>query len=56
MIIFGILAVALFFLISFVVLIAGAGGAIATILLSDVIVCIAIIVLIARLIWKRKHR
>ena len=56
MILFIILAIILIGLLLFGILIAGAGGVIGTILLSDLIVCGFIIVLIMRWLIKRKKK
>lgn len=54
MILMAILLLTLLMLTAFIVLIAGAGGAIFTVLFSDVIVCIFIIVWIIKKLANRK--
>lgn len=56
MLLFAILFLILLFLVVFVAFIVSVGGAMFTIVFSDVIVCIAIIALIIRFLWKRKRR
>ena len=56
MFLFAILFLILLFLVVFVAFIISVGGAMFTIVFSDVIVCIAIIALIIRFLWKRKRR
>lgn len=56
MFLFAILFLILLFLVVFVAFIVSIGGAMFTIVFSDVIVCIAIIALIIRFLWKRKRR
>lgn len=46
MILFAILFVMLFLLIAFIILVAGVGGTIFTIVFADVIVCIVLIALV----------
>lgn len=54
MILFAILLLTLLLLTAFIVLIAGAGGAVFTVLFSDVIVCIFIIVWIIKKLANRR--
>jgi hypothetical protein len=54
MVLFAILLLMLLFLTAFIVLIAGAGGAMFTVLFSDVIVCIFIIVWIIKKLANRR--
>lgn len=56
MILFMILAIMFVLLVAFMVLIAGAGGAVFTILFSDIIVCIFIIGLIIKVLFFRKKK
>lgn len=56
MVLFAILAFILLFLIGFVVLGISAIGSVGIIIFSDVIVCIAIIVVIMRLLFKNRKK
>lgn len=55
MVLFTILLFTLIFIIGFGVILLAAGGSLAIIALSDVIVCVAIIVMIMRLIIHKKR-
>ena len=53
MILFTILALMVILLVAFIVLVTAVGGAVGTVLFSDVIVCIAFIILIIRFAFFR---
>lgn len=54
MILFAILVLMLMLLVTFIVLVVGAGGAVFTIIFGDVIVCIFLIAWLIKLIFKKK--
>lgn len=54
MVLFGILALITLILIVLTVMVISVGGAVGIVLFSDVIVCIAIMVFIMKLIFKRR--
>lgn len=56
MILFTVLALMILLLVVFMVCITAVGGAVGTILFSDVIVCIALIALVVKLVFFRKKK
>lgn len=56
MILFTVLALMILLLVVFMVTVTAIGGAVGTILFSDVIVCIALIALVVKLVFFRKKK